>query len=78
MYSSYPFKSGEETSCLTVFSDIFEPNFNTASIIIGHVTNIATMQFFTRISRNTQSKFYMLSATECVWNLHNNALWDTH
>ena len=28
--------------------------------------------------RNTQSKFYMLSLTECVREFQNNALWDTH
>ena len=36
------------------------------------------MQYFTGISRNAQSKSYMLSLTECVWELQNNALWDTH
>ena len=36
------------------------------------------MQFFVGISRNTQSKSYMLSLTECVWNFQNNALRDTH
>ena len=45
---------------------------------IGHVKNIPTKQFFTRISRNTQSKSYTLSLTECVWEVRNNALWDTH
>ena len=45
-------------------------------ILIGHV--IPTMQFFAGISRNTQSKPYMLSLTECVWDFHNNALSDTH
>ena len=34
---------------------------------IGHVNNIPTMQFFSGISRNTQSKTYMLRLTECVW-----------
>ena len=33
---------------------------------------------FAGISRNTQSKSYMLSLTECVWDFQNNALWDTH
>ena len=45
---------------------------------IGHVSNIPTMQFFTGISRNTQSKSSMLSVTECVWDFQNNASWDTH
>ena len=45
---------------------------------IGHVNNIPTMQFLSGISRNTQSKSYMLSLTECVWNFQNNALWETH
>ena len=47
-------------------------------VLIGHVNIILTMQFFAGISRNTQSKFYMLSLTECVWEFQNNALWDTH
>ena len=33
---------------------------------------------FSGISRNTQSKLYMLSLTECVWDFQNNALLDTH
>ena len=41
------------------------------------VNNIPRMQYFTGISRNTQSKSYMLSLTECVWKFQNNALWDT-
>ena len=46
---------------------------------IGHVNNIPTKQFFTGISRNTQSKFYnTLSLPECVWDFRNKALWDTH
>ena len=34
------------------------------------------MQFFTGILQNTQSnsKSYMLSLTECVWDFQNNAL----
>ena len=44
---------------------------------IGHVNNIPSMQFFTRISWYTRSKSYMLSLTECVWEFRNNALWDT-
>ena len=46
-----------------------------------HVNNIPTMQFFTGISRNTLSKSYMLSLTECLWEHRehrNNGLWDTH
>ena len=41
---------------------------------IGHVNNIHTMQFFTGISRNTQSKSYVLSSPECTWEFQNNAL----
>ena len=44
----------------------------------GHVNSIPTIQFFTGISRNTQSKLYMLSLTECAWDFQNNALWDSH
>ena len=47
-------------------------------LLIGHVNNIPTMQFFTRISSNTMSKSYMLSLTESVWDFQNNGLWDTH
>ena len=36
------------------------------------------MQLITGISRNTQSIYYMLSLTECVWEFRNNALCDTH
>ena len=36
------------------------------------------MRLFTEISRNTQSKPYMLSLTECVWDFQNSELWDTH
>ena len=46
--------------------------------LLWHVNNIPTMQFLTGISRTTQSKLYMLSLTECVWESQNNALWDTH
>ena len=42
--------------------------WNHSNILIGRVNNIPTMQFFTGISRNTQSKSYMLSLTECVWD----------
>ena len=35
-------------------------------ISIEHVNNIPTMQYFIGISRNTQSKFYMLSSGECA------------
>ena len=45
---------------------------------IGHVNNIPTIQFFAKISRNTQSKSFMLSLTGCIWDFQNNALWDTH
>ena len=48
------------------------------TLVIGHVNSIPMLQFFTRISRNTQSNSYMLSLTECVREFRNNALWDTH
>ena len=41
---------------------------STLSRSIGHVNRIPAMQFFTEISRNSQSKSYMLSLTECVWD----------
>ena len=46
--------------------------------LIGHVNNIPTMQIFTGISTNTQSKSDMLSfMTECFWEFRNIELWDT-
>ena len=36
------------------------------------------MQFFSGISKNTQSKSYMLSLAVRVLDFQNNALWDTH
>ena len=45
--------------------------------LIGHGANIPTRQFFIEISRNIQSKSYMVSVTECCWDFQNNALWDT-
>ena len=44
--------------------------------IIGHVNDIPTTKLFTGIPRKTQSKYYMLSLTEYVWEFQNNALWD--
>ena len=46
--------------------------------LIRHAKNIPTMQLFIGISRNTKSKSYMLSLTECIRDFQNNALWDTH
>ena len=45
---------------------------------IWHSNKTPTMQFFTWISRNTQSNSYTLLLTECVWDFQKNALWDTH
>ena len=45
--------------------------------LIGHGANIPTRQFSIEISRNIQSKSYMVSVTECCWDFQNNALWDT-
>ena len=36
------------------------------------------MQSFTGNSENTQSKSYMLSLTEYLWEFQNDALLDTH
>ena len=44
---------------------------------IGHLNNIPTMQQFRGISRNTPSKSYILSLTECLRDYQNNALWET-
>ena len=45
---------------------------------IWRANNIPTMQFFTEISRSTQSNSYMLSLTECVWDIQKHALSGTH
>ena len=45
---------------------------------IGQVNNIPTIHFFNEIFRNTPSKSYTLSLTECVWEFQNSAFWDTH
>ena len=52
--------------------------WSVCSCVIGHVYNIPTMQFSTGISRDTQSKSYMLSLAEYVWEIRINALWDTN
>ena len=44
---------------------------------LRHINNIPIMQFFTGTSRITQSKSYVLSLTECVWEFRNNALWNS-
>ena len=44
----------------------------TCAIRIWIVNNIPTMQFFSGISKNTQSKSYMLALTECIW-VHGNS-----
>ena len=46
-------------------------------LIVGHVSNLPTMQFMTGIPRITQSNSYMLSLTECSMEFHNDVLWDT-
>ena len=56
----------------------FKQHMQAGDCNIGCVNNIPTIQFFTRISRNTQSKSYMLSLTDCVWDFQNNVLWDTY
>ena len=52
------------------------PSHLAQTSLIGHVNIIPSMQFFTGVSRNTHSKSYTLSLTECVWEFQNNALWD--
>ena len=44
---------------------------------MGHVHNIPTMQIFTGISRNTQSKFFMLSLSENSKIMHCGILVNT-
>ena len=44
----------------------------------GMLTTFPQCKFLHWISRNTQSKSYMVSLTECVRDFQNNALWDTH
>ena len=44
---------------------------------VGHVNSIPnfSLEFPEILSRML---YYMLSLTECVWEVRNNALWDTH
>ena len=72
-----PDKSLSEFQAYAVSSDYQSPSMLRLQII-WHVNNIPTMQLFTGISRYTESKLYMLSLTECIWDFQNNALWDTH
>ena len=46
-------------------------------ILVGHVNNIPIMQLWGGIPRNTRSTSYVLSLTECEWELQNDALWET-
>ena len=66
---------GTTKNCIISGADMSTPNVITQ--VIGHVNNNPTMQLITGITRNTQSKSYTLSLTECVWEFRNNALWDT-
>ena len=49
-------------ACLTAACTFLSTNTN----VIGHVNEYPRMQFFTGISRNAQSKSFMLSLTDCV------------
>ena len=49
-----------------IFCHLIEYEYAVSLRLIGHVINIPTMQFFTGISRHTQSKSYMLSLTKCL------------
>ena len=42
------------------------------------VNYIPTMQFLTGVSINIQSKSYMLSLTDCIWEFRDDVLFDTH
>ena len=60
-------------------------NKNIEICSLEHINNIPVTQCFTGISRNTQSKSYILSLTECVWNfqiMHQgiliNILWSAY
>ena len=56
-----------------------QANLSAQFCLIGRINNISTTQFFTGISRNTQSKANkILTLTKCVWKFPNDALWDTH
>ena len=76
MYLPIPIVEYSWTVCFNVAS-LANPQ-SMMMLLTGHVNNIPKMQFFSGISRNTQSKSYMLPLTECVWDFQNNELWDTH
>ena len=50
-----------------VITEFFQKSYIT---LIRHVNKIPTMQLFTGISKNTQSRNIMISLTVCVWDTH--------
>ena len=48
----------------------------TLDLLIGHVYNIPTTQFWAASTRDPQSQSFMLLMTEYVWESQNNAFWD--
>ena len=83
MGNSYCAK-GKGTSGAAVSHSVFSLTSILSIIGLGHANNIPTMQSFTGIFRDTQSKSYMLkrqtakSLTECVWEFRNDGLCGTH
>ena len=55
-----------------------EKFIKTIGMFVRTQITIFTTKFFPGISRNTQSKSYIISLTECVWKFLNCELWDTH
>mgnify|MGYP001804479955 CR=1 FL=1 len=59
---------------LNIIIQFWIPSHLNMLAIPGHIKNIPTMQFFTGISRNTQSNWYITLLTVCIWEFKNNAL----
>ena len=73
-------KNSNRKTChiLRLLTNKSHQDIHTLWSAIGHVNNILTIQYRTRIPRNTQSISYTLSLAECVWEFWNNGLLDTH
>ena len=70
--------TNQSNATTLTIKDLIFATFFIAENCNWDVNNVPKMQFFTGLSRNAQSKSYMLSLTWYGWEFRNNALWDTH